>query len=170
MDCQTSLQVMMMGCLVSLMSRTSSGMPPLSEPVTPSTSSINRIFPLFLKRDCCWLAGLRRSSNWARFLKSEAFNSRTSRSNSFAAANAMDVFPVPAGPWRRRARFLVFGKFWMKSFIVSIAVSWPTSEENEVARYFSANGWYGVFGIWFWEGVGSRVAGFGFCWFGVGGS
>jgi len=55
-DCQTSLQVMMIGKLDIAITRTSSGMPPMSVPVTPSTSSI-RIILLFLKRDCCLAAG-----------------------------------------------------------------------------------------------------------------
>ena len=69
-DCQTSLQVMMIGKFEIAIARTNSGMPPMSVPVTPSTSSMRIIFP-FLKRDFCWVAGLSISSSFARFRKSE---------------------------------------------------------------------------------------------------
>src|SRR3989338_2209541 len=74
LDCQTSLQVIIMGNLVVCITLTSSGIPPISVPVTPSTSSINIIL-LFLNKDFCSEAGLSVSSNFCLFLKSDEFSS-----------------------------------------------------------------------------------------------
>ena len=96
-DCQMSLHVIMSGNFVCWIVFKSSGIPPLSVPVTPSTSSM-RIILLFLNRDFCNDAGLRISSSFVLFLKSEEFNSKISRLFSFAAEITNDVLPVPAGP------------------------------------------------------------------------
>jgi len=60
----------------------------------------------FLNKDCCSNEGFRTSSNFERFLKSEAFNSNNSKLNSFAKAIARQVFPTPTGPLRIKALFI----------------------------------------------------------------
>ncbi len=77
LDCQTSLQVIIIGNLDVLIRRTSSGTPPMSEPVTPSTSSMRIIFDS-LNRLACFVAGANVSSSFFLFLKSEEFNSTIS--------------------------------------------------------------------------------------------
>ena len=89
---------------INTLKANNSGNPPLSLAVIPSASSIRINFP-FLNKDRCCSEGFKTSSNFERFLKSEAFNSKSSKSCSFASANARDVLPVPTGPLRINAFF-----------------------------------------------------------------
>ena len=103
--------VIIIGKAVLFIKARSSGKPPLSEVVIPSASSIKISFP-FLNKDCCSTDGLRTSSKDNLFLKSEAFNSKSSRLCSFARAKAIEVFPVPTGPFKITA--FLFGNVFKK--------------------------------------------------------
>lgn len=159
----------MIGVHVSLMTCMIAAIPPLSEPLIPSISSImitlffstlEAFLAVHLKQssEVFVLKVLTYSSIDFLFLVSLAFISRTSIPSSVATNQAAELLPIPGGPEIKHAQAFGFGAFAQSPnftltsfFLPLITTSFQSlnhSQRESIAALFPINS-YDVFGWYF---------------------